>query len=72
MFELNVVLHWDRRELLKIALAAAVAPELLVTVRELKLLLQSALLCTTPEIAREGMTYVRKADAIIARAEGRS
>jgi hypothetical protein len=57
----------ERRQRLTIA-----APDLLATVKELKLLFQSALLCTTAEIAKDGMVYVRKAEALIAKVEGRS
>lgn len=42
--------------------------ELVAALREMKLLFQSALLCTTPEIAKEGMEFVHKADALIAKA----
>lgn len=34
---------------------------------EIKTLFQFALLCTTPEIAKDGMEYVRRADAALAK-----
>ena len=51
--------------------------EAIDALREMKLLFQSALLCASPEIARDGMVFVRKADALIdltarRRAESRS
>jgi len=48
----------------------AAAPELLEATKELKELFRFALLSTTPEIAREGMEFIRKAETIVAKAEG--
>lgn len=46
----------------------AAAPELFQALSEIKLLFQSALLCTNVELAKEGMEYVKRADAILAKA----
>ena len=43
---------------------------LVEALREMTLLFKSALLCTTPEIAKDGMAYVRKADALLSKATG--
>jgi hypothetical protein len=46
----------------------AAAPEMLAALREMKELFRFSLLCTTPEIARDGMAFIRKAEAAIAKA----
>lgn len=46
----------------------AAAPELLEVARELKELFRFALLSTSPAIARDGMEFIRKAEAAIAKA----
>ena len=48
----------------------AAAPELLECVQELKELFRFALLSTTPDIAKDGMEFIRKAEAAIAKATG--
>lgn len=48
------------------------AHQLLEALKETKELLRFALLSTTPEIAHEAMSFIRKADAAVAKAEGRS
>ncbi len=50
------------------ALTASGHEGLVEALREMTLLFKSALLCTTPEIAEDGMVYVRKAEAILSRA----
>jgi hypothetical protein len=45
---------------------------LLECLKELKELFRFALLCTSPEIARDGMEWIRKAETVIAKAEGRA
>jgi hypothetical protein len=50
----------------------AAAPELLEVAKELKELFRFALLSTSPTIARDGMEFIRKAEAIIAKAEAPS
>lgn len=46
--------------------------ELVQMIADLNLLFRTALLCTSVEAAKQGMVYVRKADALIAKAQGRS
>lgn len=48
------------------------APCLLKAVRELKELFRFALMSTTPEIARDGMVFIKKAEAAIAKATGQT
>lgn len=43
--------------------------ELLESLKEIKELFRFALLSTTPEIAKDGMVFIRKAEAVIAKAE---
>jgi hypothetical protein len=52
------------------ALLISAAPELLESVKELKELFRFALLSTSPSIAADGMEFIRKAEAAIAKAEG--
>jgi hypothetical protein len=48
----------------------AAGPSLLASLKELKELFRFALLSTTPELAKDGMEFIRKAEAVIAKAEG--
>lgn len=52
--------------------SAATAEELANALREMKELFRFALLCTTPELAREGMAYIRNAEALLARTGAQS
>jgi hypothetical protein len=49
----------------------AVNAELVGALGELKELFRFALLCTSPAVARDGMEFVRKAEALLAKAEAR-
>lgn len=49
----------------------AAAPDLLAELKQMRLLFQSALLCTTVEIAREAKPFLNSSAAAIAKAEGR-
>jgi len=46
--------------------------DLVESLREVKELFRFALLSTTPAIAREGMTFIRKAEVAISRATGKA
>lgn len=53
----------------QLALANGVKGELVSVLTEVKELLRFALLTTTPDIAQECMVFVRRADAVIAKAQ---
>lgn len=50
-----------------LAVAEKDESELVAALREMKELFRFALTCTSPEIAREGMAFVRKAESILAK-----
>lgn len=66
--------EWDaamsQREAVANAYLISAAPDLLDALHETKELLRFALLSTTPEIARDAMEFIRKAESAIAKATG--
>lgn len=45
------------------------APDLYEALKEIKEVLRFALLCTTPDIAKDGMEFIRRAEAALSKAE---